>query len=61
MADPVAFSLGFVIATGSLHIAGIALGLLAKGSHGVTIVRGFGVAILAAGCYYLAKAFGYLG
>ena len=58
MADPIAFSLGFVLATGSLHVAGIAIGLLARRPGGATTVRGLGVAIAFAGVYYLTAATG---
>ena len=56
MADPVAFSLGFVLATGILHVVGIAFGLLADGKRGRAVVRGAGALIIFAGCYYLAAA-----
>lgn len=60
MADPVAFSLGFVLATGTLHIAGIAIGLMTRRPGGAVFVRGLGAMVLVAGCYYLAKATGFL-
>jgi urease accessory protein len=58
MADPIAFSLGFVIATGSLHVAGIAIGLIARRPGGAMAVRGMGMAIALAGVYYLTVATG---
>lgn len=58
MADPIAFSLGFVLATGSLHVAGIAIGLIARRPGGAMAVRGIGFAIALAGVYYLALATG---
>ncbi len=58
MADPIAFSLGFVVATGSLHVAGIAIGLIAQRPGGVMAIRGIGVAIAIAGVYYLSRATG---
>ena len=58
MADPFAFSLGFVLATGMLHVVGIGIGLLANGTRGAVVVRGLGGAIIVAGFYYLAKAAG---
>ena len=58
MADPVAFSLGFVMATGLLHVAGIATGLLADRPGGATIVRALGGLIVLAGIYYLTRAAG---
>ena len=48
-ADPVAYSLGFVIATGVLHLAGITLGLLARWPAGAIAVRTAGAMITALG------------
>jgi urease accessory protein len=59
MADPIAFSLGFVLATGSLHVAGIAIGLIARQPGGAVAVRGMGIAIMLAGFYYLFLATGW--
>lgn len=56
MADPVDFSLGFVLATGSLHVLGIAIGQLRERPGGETIVRGAGGVIALAGVYFLALA-----
>lgn len=56
IADPVAYSLGFVIATGMLHLAGISIGLVAARPGGVPAVRLIGVLIAVAGLYYLAVA-----
>ena len=50
---PMEFALGFVIATGCLHLAGIALGLLARWKLGEYAVRAGGVAITAAGVWFL--------
>ena len=58
MADPIAFSLGFVLATGALHVAGIGIGLLANGPRGAMSVRAIGAAIVIVGVYYLARASG---
>ncbi len=58
MADPVAFSLGFVLATGSLHVAGIAIGTVTGLRRGALVVRTLGGAITLAGFYYLAMATG---
>jgi urease accessory protein len=58
MADPTAFSLGFVLATGSLHVAGIAIGLIARRPGGAIAVRGMGIAIALAGVYYVTLATG---
>src|SRR5262252_8257146 len=55
-ADAVAFSLGFVIATGLLHLAGIAFGLIARWPAGRIAVRAAGGAIALAGVAFLAVA-----
>ena len=52
-ADPIAYSLGFVIATGLLHLAGIAIGLVVRWPHGRTFVRLCGVGISVAGVVFL--------
>jgi urease accessory protein len=56
IADPIAFSVGFVLATGLLHLAGIALGLLKDRPRGGAIVRGMGGLIALCGVYYCYKA-----
>lgn len=56
MADPVGFCLGFVLATGSLHVAGIAVGLLRERPGGEAVLRAGGGAIALAGCYFLSVA-----
>ena len=53
-ADAVAYSLGFVIATGLLHLAGIAFGLLARWPAGRLAVRAAGGAIALAGLAFLS-------
>lgn len=52
-ADPIGYSLGFVLATGSLHMAGIAIGSLAALPRGETILRALGGAVGAAGLGFL--------
>ncbi len=52
-ANPLAYSIGFVVSTGLLHLAGIALGLLAKWPAGRIIVRAGGALISAAGASFL--------
>lgn len=54
--SPLAYSLGFVVATGLLHLAGIAFGLLVRWPGGVTAVRVGGGAIAAAGLLFLFGA-----
>jgi urease accessory protein len=52
-ADAVAYSAGFVIATGLLHLIGIAFGLLTRWPAGTVAVRTAGVAIAGAGVVFL--------
>ena len=56
MADPLGFSLGFVLATGLLHVLGIAIGLLRTRPRGEGVLRLGGGLIALAGCYFLAAA-----
>ena len=55
-ASPLAYSLGFVVATGALHLAGIALGLLTRWPAGRIAVRGMGAGIALLGVLFLARA-----
>ena len=55
-ADPVGYSSGFVLATGLLHAAGIALGMLCARPLGMMIARGLGASIGVAGVWFLLKA-----
>ena len=54
-ADPIAYSLGFVVATGLLHLAGIAIGLVVAWPRGKVLVRACGVAISVAGVFFLLR------
>lgn len=54
-ADALAFSVGFVVATGLLHLAGIAFGLLARWRTGRLAVRSAGGAIAIAGLMFLGR------
>ncbi|MBG6082117.1 HupE/UreJ family protein [Rubrivivax gelatinosus] len=56
-ADPVAYSLGFVVATGLLHLAGIALGETVRWPYGRAVVRATGALIAGAGVFFLGRAF----
>lgn len=53
-ANPLAFSLGFVIATGLLHLSGVAFGLLTRWPAGTTAVRSGGAIISVVGLAFLA-------
>lgn len=50
-AGAVAYSAGFVLATGTIHLAGIAIGLVTKLPHGLRVLRLGGSAIALAGAY----------
>jgi urease accessory protein len=52
-ADPVAFAVGFVIATGLLHLAGIGIGLLWSRPWGAWAVRSAGVLVAIVGAAFL--------
>jgi urease accessory protein len=54
-ADALAYSAGFVIATGLLHLCGIAFGLLARWPAGRIAVRTAGGAIAIAGLMFLGR------
>lgn len=54
-ADALAYSAGFVIATGLLHLAGIAFGLLTRWPAGILAVRTAGALIACAGFVFLSK------
>jgi urease accessory protein len=54
--DAVAFSVGFVMATGLLHLTGIAFGLLTRWPAGRVGVRTAGVGISLVGALFLSKA-----
>ena len=51
--DAVAYLIGFVVATGLLHLAGIALGLTVRWPAGRIVVRSVGAAIGCAGIVFL--------
>jgi urease accessory protein len=55
-ADALAYSAGFVIATGLLHLGGIAFGLLARWPAGRIAVRAAGGVIAIAGLLFLGRA-----
>jgi urease accessory protein len=55
-ADPLAYSLGFVLATGLLHLCGVAFGLTTRWPLGKIAVRAAGGAIALAGLAFLSGA-----
>ncbi len=60
-AAPLAYSVGFVVATGCLHLTGIVLGTVVRWPVGATLVRAGGIAIGLAGLVFLARAVGLPG
>jgi urease accessory protein len=57
-ANPLAYGIGFVVATGLLHLCGISIGLLLRWPAGDRLIRGMGVAIALLGCYFLVRSLG---
>ena len=57
-ADPVGFSVGFVMATGLLHVAGIGVGTMNTKPWGIVLNRSLGGLIALTGFYFLYKALG---
>lgn len=55
-ADPVGYSLGFVFATGLLHVVGIGLGELGARTRRMGVLRFVGVVVAAVGALYLYRA-----
>lgn len=56
-ANPMTYAIGFVLATGLLHLSGIAFGLLSRWPWGTAAIRTGGVAICAVGCGFLFDLF----
>lgn len=54
-ASPFGYALGFVIATGLLHLGGVALGLLIHWRAGSWILRGSGVIVAMVGVMFLIR------
>jgi urease accessory protein len=57
-ADALAFTVGFVLATGLLHLAGIGIGVFTRWPRGVVAIRAGGGLVALAGCYIV---YGYAG
>ncbi len=51
--NPLAYGIGFVLATGLLHLCGISFGLLVRWPLGERVVRATGGLIACAGVYFL--------
>lgn len=56
-ASGLAYSIGFVIATGSLHAVGIGIGLIHRWGWGRMALRAAGAAVALAGGFFLWRAF----
>ena len=54
--SPLAYSLGFVLSTGLLHMCGIAFGLLTRWTTGTLLVRAGGGVIALAGALFFVRA-----
>jgi urease accessory protein len=55
-ANGLAYSLGFVAATGALHACGIGIGLIQRWSSGQLVLRATGAGVAAAGAAFLWRA-----
>lgn len=55
-ASPLVYSAGFVVATGLLHLAGVAFGALARSPRGWLAIRVAGGLIAAGGLWFLQRA-----
>jgi urease accessory protein len=56
-ASGLAYSLGFVVATGALHATGIGIGLVHRWHAGRAALRCIGAAVAAAGTLFVWRAF----
>ena len=55
-ADPIGYSVGFVLATGMLHVAGIGIGLVNERPNGIIVSRSLGGLVAVCGVYFLYMA-----
>lgn len=55
-ADPVGYSTGFVLSTGLLHVAGIAVGMIDRYRKGMLAIRLLGGLVVLAGCAFIYQA-----
>lgn len=56
-ANAIAFSVGFVVATGTLHACGILIGVMNRWPLGARVLRAGGGLVAAGGVYFLASHF----
>ncbi|MGI4950542.1 MAG: HupE/UreJ family protein [Janthinobacterium lividum] len=54
-ANPLAYGLGFVVATGTLHAIGIGIGTLTRWEAGRRAVQGLGLGVAGLGVFFLAS------
>lgn len=52
-ASPAAYSAGFVLSTGLLHLAGVGIGVLKQWRRGTLVLRAVGAAMAATGTWFL--------
>jgi urease accessory protein len=57
-ANPLAYGVGFVVATGLLHLCGITIGTLTRWPAGSRLIQGLGLVIASLGGYFLAQSLG---
>lgn len=57
-ANPLAYGIGFVVATGLLHLCGIVIGTLTRWPAGERVVQGLGAVIALLGGYFLIHSLG---
>jgi urease accessory protein len=57
-ANPLAYGVGFVVATGLLHVCGITMGTLSRSPAGARLIQGIGASIAVLGCYFLVRNLG---
>lgn len=57
-ANPLAYAVGFVVATGLLHLAGIVLGILVKFPVGKRLVKICGLGVATVGMFFLGEDLG---
>jgi len=60
-ADAASFAIGFVIATGLLHLLGISIGAADRSRAGQRAIQGLGVAIAAVGSFFVISTFSAAG
>ena len=60
-ANPFGYAMGFVIATGLLHLSGIAFGALTRNAGGRVVVQGAGALIALAGIVFLFNSWTEIG